>query len=257
VSLEWPLLPLVGAGLACIRLLALVLTAPVFGHVAIPLRVRAALAVVFAAALAPALPATPPALLTPEALALAALGEALVGACLGITASLVLAALGLAAEVISVQGGIGAAALFDPTSGAASPALGKLASATALVVFLAVGGHHVLLEAAAHSFAVVPAGGSGLAVLLEQTAALGAFVFETALRLCAPFTAALLLSNLTVGALGRLIPQLNLMSVQLPAQIAITFLLLTAAAAPLVNVLAGLLGPRQSELFGGLLGGAP
>jgi flagellar biosynthetic protein FliR len=257
VSLELPLLPLVGAGLACVRLLALVLSAPFFGHAAIPLRVRLALAVVLTAALAPGLPAHVPAELTPGALALAALGEALVGACLGVTASLVLAALGVAAELISVQGGIGAAALFDPTSGAASPALGLLAQATALVVFLAVGGHHVLLEAAAHSFVVLPAGGTGLVDLLRHTVTLGGFVFATALRLAAPFTAALLLSNLTVGALGRLIPQLNLMSVQLPAQIAISLALLAVCATPLVDVLAGLLGVGQAELLAGLLGGAP
>jgi flagellar biosynthetic protein FliR len=257
VSFELPLLPLVAAGLACVRMLALVLSAPFFGHAAIPLRMRLALAVLFTAALAPALPAHVPAELTPGALVLAALVEALVGACLGVTASLVLAALGVAAELISVQGGIGAAAVLDPTSGAASPALGLLAQSSALIVFLAVGGHHVLLEAAARSFTALPAGGAGLVPLLQHVAGLGAFVFETGLRLAAPFTAALLLSNLTVGALGRLIPQLNLMSVQLPAQIAISLALLAASATPLVDVLAGLLGDGQAELLAGLLEGAP
>jgi flagellar biosynthetic protein FliR len=257
MTLELPLLPLVGAGLACVRLLVLVLTAPFFGNAAIPLRTRLALSVVLTAALAPALPAQPPVSLEPGALALAALGEALTGACLGVTASLVLAALGVAAELISVQGGIGAAALFDPTSGAASPALGLLAQSTALVVFLAVGGHHVLLEAAAHSFEVVPAGGAGLVPLAQHAASLGGFVFATALRLAAPFTAALLLTNLTVGALGRLIPQLNLMSVQLPAQIAISLGLLAVCATPLVDVLASLLGAGQAELLASVLGGAP
>jgi len=257
VTFELPLLPLYAAGLATLRLLALVLTAPVFGHTALPLRSRLAVALVLAAALAPGLPAPVAAAAGPAPLALAALCEALVGACLGVTASLVLAALGVAAELISVQGGIGAAALFDPSSGAASPAIGLLAEATALVVFLAVGGHHVLLEAAARSFETLPAGGAGLAALFAQAAGLGGFLFETALRLAAPFTAALLLSNLVVGALGRLIPQLNLMSVQLPAQIAISFALLAVAAAPLVDVLAGLLGRGQAELLAGLIGGAP
>jgi flagellar biosynthetic protein FliR len=257
MSFELPLSPLLGAGLAFVRLLAFVLTAPFFGNTAIPLRARIALAVLFAAAVAPGLPAPHPPALEPDALALAALGEALVGVCVGITAWIVLAALGIAAELISVQGGIGAAALFDPTSGAASPALGLLAQSTALVVFLAVGGHHVLLEAAAHSFALLPAGGAGIVEAVRHSAALGGFVFATGLRLAAPFTAALLLSNLTVGALGRLIPQLNLMSVQLPAQIAISLALLAVCATPLVDVLAGLLRGGQAELLQHVLGGAP
>lgn len=257
MTLELPLASIVALGLACVRLLALLLSAPFFGHGAIPMRVRGALGVLLTLVMAPAIPVALPADASLLALAWAALGEALVGLCLGITASLVLAALGVATELLSVQGGIGAAALFDPSTGAASPALGLLTRSLGLVVFLAVGGHHVLLEATARSFTVLPAGGVGLVPVLEQAASFGSYVFETAFRLAAPFTAALLLSNLTVGVLGRLIPQLNLMSVQLPAQIAISLALLTVAAVPLVDVLGALLGESQAGLLDSLLGVQP
>lgn len=254
MSVTLPLAPLVASGLASLRLLALFSTAPFFAHSAVPPRVRLALAVVIAAGLAPALAAPPG--LEAGTLAVAALQELLIGACLGVTASLVFAGVGLMAEVASVQGGIGAAAAFDPTSDASSVALGSLARMLALVLFLALDGHHALLVAAVRSFELAPAGPTGLASLLGRAAGLGADVFETALRLAAPFTAALLLANVLMGVLGRVIPQLNLMSLQLPAQIAITLGLLAAAAAPFADVLASAIQLETERLLGTLVGGA-
>jgi flagellar biosynthetic protein FliR len=225
---------LVAFGLASIRMLALVLTAPFFAHSAIPLRVRTPLALLLAFTLAPS--ETDVALNT-ASLALAALGEALIGASLGIAASLLFAAIGLAAEVASVQGGLSAAAALDPASGATSVALGTLAQMMALLVFLAVDGHHELLRVVAHGFELLPPGALSL-TSLANVASLGTPLFADGLRLAAPYTGALMLSNVVVGLLGRTIPQLNLLSVQLPAQIAIVFGLFALGAVPFCDAVA-------------------
>lgn len=242
---------LIAFGLASIRLLAFVFTAPFFSHAAIPLRVRGGLALLLALALAPA---QADVAWNPVALAAAALGEALLGAALGIAASAPFAALGLAAEATSVQGGLGAAAALDPASGASTMALATLAQGIALLVFLAVGGHHELLRGLAQGFAWIPPGALSLEAL-GSASALGAGVFVDGLRFAAPYTGALLLSNVVVGLLGRTIPQLNLMSVQLPAQIAIVFGLFALGAAPFCDAVAEFapdaLAPALALLAGG------
>lgn len=225
---------LIAFGLASIRLVAFVLTAPFFSHAAIPMRIRGAFAVLLALALAPAETSVAA---EPASLALAALGEALLGACFGVAATLPFAAIGLAAETTSVQGGLGAAAALDPASGASTMALATLAQGIALLVFLAVGGHHELLRAVAQGFAWIPPGTLSLEAL-GSVSSLGAELFVDGLRFAAPYTGALMLSNVVVGLLGRTIPQLNLLSVQLPAQIAIVFGLFALGAVPFCDAVA-------------------
>ena len=59
---------------------------------------------------------------------------------------------------------------------------------------------------------------------------MGGVLFEVAVRIAAPVTAAMLLANIAVGILGRTIPQLNLMALQLPAHVGVTLLLMGVGA---------------------------
>ena len=223
--------------LAMIRLLGVFLFAPFFGHAAVPMRVRVGLAFLVAwmgAAHWAVVP--PPAEMGP--IALAVLQEAVIGVSLGLATSLVFAGFALMTEFASIQGGLGAAAAIDPASGANSVVLTQLVQWFALTVFLAVGGHHLVLKAVLTSFEHLPLGaGLPSAETFAGLASLGSGIFELALRLAAPFTAVMLLSNLAVGMLGRAIPQLNLMALQRPAHIGITLLILALGAGPLVAAL--------------------
>jgi flagellar biosynthetic protein FliR len=253
VSLVIPHGELVAFGLASIRMLALMLTAPFFSQQAVPWKVRTPLALLLAWALAPHAATIP---LEAVPLLLAALGEALIGAAFGLTAALLFAAVGLAGEIASLQGGLGAAAAIDPTSNASSVALSTLAQLVALLVFLAVEGHHALLRAVAHGFTALPPGALSLEALASLPS-LGAPLFADGLRLAAPYTGALMLSNVVVGLLGRTIPQLNLLSVQLPAQIAIVLGLFALGAVPFADAIAEGAHAGGERALALLTGGAP
>ena len=254
MTFSLPIATGVAFGLVSVRLLAFLLTAPLFSHVAIPMRLRAAFAVLVAIGLAPGIALEPE--LHPATLALSVLAEALVGGCLGLGSGLLFAAVGMMAEVASVQGGLAAAAALDPSSGATSVALGALAEIAALLVFLAVDGHHDLLRAFAHSLELLPPGADVLPAL-ARAPELGAALFADGLRLSAPFTGALLLSNVLVGVLGRTIPQLNLMSVQLPAQVALVLGLFALGAAPFCDAVVSGSALATERALGVLAGGAP
>ena len=239
---------------ASLRILALFTAAPLFGHSAVPVRVRVAFAVVVSAAVAPSVEL--PLGSGSVAWGGLVLQESLIGLALGFSMRLIFAAFDLLGEFVSIQGGLGAATVVDPASGASSLALATTLQTFMLLVFLAMDGHHDVVRAAAHSYAVLPPGG-GLpaAGAFLGIAKLGGEIFAMAARLAAPFTVAMLVSNIAVGIMGRAIPQLNLMMLQLPAHVAMTLGLLLLGAGTLVDAARGDLAAWPERSLGLLVSG--
>ncbi len=258
MTLDLPLELLWTLPLASVRVLALMLTAPIFGHAAVPLRVRVAVGIVLAAFISPSI-VPHVAVVDPSPLEAAGLvgREALIGAALGFGLRVIFDVFAPVGELISIQGWLGAANVLDPSSGASSGVLGVLLQVFSLVVFLAVDGHHALLRGIALSFERLPIGGAALpAAAFSMISGLGATLFDVAARLAAPVTVVMLVVNVGVGILGRSIPQLNLMALQLPAHIAITLLILGVIANPLGEAIAGILTGFTNDVFTAFLGGA-
>ena len=209
------------------RWIAVFVAAPIFSHKSVPLRVRTALALLAAVACLPGVASAGPPPTESLAVAAALGGEGLTGVPLGFALRLIFAGFGLVGEFMAVQGGLGAATVLDPASGTSSVVLTSLLQFYALAVFLAVEGHHAIVRAAARSFQVLAPGGALLpADSFAAVSAFGGTLFEVGVRLAAPVTAVMLVSNVVVGSLGRVIPQLNLMALQLPAHIGVTLLVL-------------------------------
>jgi flagellar biosynthetic protein FliR len=248
---------LLGGLLASVRVTALVATAPVFGHLAVPVRIRAGLAVAIAMALAPALP-VPAIAATTDAFGIVAAvtGEIAMGAALGFASRLVFDAVGLLGGVFSAQGGLGAASVVDPASGAPSTAPSMLFEAIAVLVWFSIDGHHALLRAAAFSFDLTAPGG-GLAVpSLLGVARLGGDLFATATRLAAPILVAMGIANVGLGVLGRALPEMNLMMVQIPAHVLFGFGVLLAGATPFGEALGKTLAAWSVRAATAVLGGS-
>ena len=252
MSVAIPLDFVLGFALALARLLGVFLFAPIFGHAAVPLRVRVGTASALAWLAAPGIGVD---FGTTSAFGLAVAREALIGASLGFAASLVFSGFALMAELAAVQGGLGAAAVLDPASGSNSVVLTTLVGTVAALVFLATGSYHDVLRAVFLSFDELPAGAGSLpAAGFGAIAHAGALVFEVAVRIAAPFTVAMLLSNIAVGMLGRAIPQMNLIALQLPAQIGLTLALLALAAGLIVEAFAQTLDLQLPGLMASLWG---
>jgi flagellar biosynthetic protein FliR len=177
------------------------------------------------------------------------LGEALIGVAMGFAARVIFAAFSLLGEFISLQGGLGAARVLDPTSGASSVVLAAAFQSFSLLTFLAIDGHHALLLSAAESFQQLPLGGGGPSLgVLAAIGQTGSMVYALALRLALPVTVAMLVTNAALGLLGRAIPQLNLMTLQLPAHVAFLLLLVALGARGMLDLMAESLLPWLSGL---------
>jgi len=197
-----------------LRILALFAAAPAFSSVAIPIRAKVALAVAITVAVAGTVKETVPLDLS-WATAVLAVEQVLIGVVIGFAMQLTMAAMGLAGEFVGLQMGFGFASLFDAQSGFQVPVIGNFFNLVALLLFVALNGHLVLLGVLVKSFAVVPiAAGSGIgAGGWRALAGAGATLFQMGFWLSLPVIAVLLLTHLAVGFVSRVAPQFNVMSV--------------------------------------------
>lgn len=244
-----PLLMLTAA-----RLAGMLLVAPVFGHQALPARLRIVLALAIALAVvgrlgvAPALPSS----LASFALALAA--EAAVGALIGYMARLVFAGVELGAFHVGAQLGVNLGDVFsaggdeDETS-----AIGGAYGVLTLGIFLLIGGHRDLIRGLLDTFgAVPPAALSFHGEILTVVAGLLTGSFELALRVSAPVLIALLLATAALGLLQRTLPQAHILSTGLPAR-ALVGLVMMAAGVSVVAWAFQAAWSRSSHLLPALL----
>lgn len=207
VDIGWLLATL----LLSLRVAAATVLAPVFGPSQVPGTVRVLLSLAIAAAIVAALPSVPtldnPLDSTPR-LAVAALSELLIGASLSFGFLAAYAATQVAGRILDIQMGFGAAYVLNPATEGFSPLLGSVFGMAAVAAFLALDGHHVLIQALALSAQTVPPGAPYTAdwdAVLKQSGVM--FTFGTALA--APVMLALLLADLSMAVLARSMPSLN------------------------------------------------
>jgi flagellar biosynthesis protein FliR len=153
--------------------------------------------------------------------------EIIIGAVLGLTARLTISALEVAGSVIAQQLGLGFVTSVDPTQGEQGVILGTFLTMLGITLFFATDMHYLVIAALNDSYTLfepgeMPAAGD-VAALMTRTVS-GAF--RIGVQLSAPFLAFGLLFNLGLGVLSRLMPQMQVFFVALPASILIGFLFL-------------------------------
>ena len=197
-----------------LRVLALFATAPAFSSIAVPVRAKVALAFVIAIVLAQSVQQSAPLTLS-WTTAVLAVEQVLVGIAIGFAMQVTLAAMGLAGEFVGVQMGFGISSLYDIQSGISVPVMTNFFNLSALLLFLALNGHLLLLGVLLRSFTVVPiAANGGIAPDgWRSLARAGALLFQMGVWLALPVIAVLLAAHLAVGFVSRVAPQFNVMSV--------------------------------------------
>lgn len=205
------------------RISGLFSTAPFFGSRNIPTYAKAGMSLLLSYIVFPAVFSAQTVI--PEALpayvALVA-GEFLLGLIFGFASSLIMQAIQMAGHILDVQIGFGMVNVFDPQFGQQIPLLGNFKYILALMVFLAINGHHILLSALVASFKLVPVTGvvfpPSLAwFILDMVSGAFAIAFKISL----PVLVSLVLADVAFGILARTMPQMNIFVVGIPAKLII------------------------------------
>ena len=190
------------------------------------------------------------------------LKEAIVGLVLGLVVYIVFSAVQIAGGFIDFQMGFAMANIVDPQTGAQSPLMGQFFNFLLLLVFLAINGHHLVLDGIFYSYQFMPIDQFfpkfGDAESIEYIMKLFVAVFAIAFQMSAPIIATLFLVTLALGITGKTVPQLNIFVVGFPIKIAVGFILLVTMMGVMVEVMEkviemGIMGMRNLMI---VLGGS-
>ncbi|MWN06671.1 flagellar biosynthetic protein FliR [Gilliamella sp. Pas-s95] len=210
-----------------VRILALIMTAPLLGEKEIPNRVKIGLALLITILL----PSSP---LDDNIKIYSLMGiviiaqQIMIGAVIGFTMQLAFMAMRFAGELIGMQMGLGMATFFDPIGGPSTSVLSRLINVIALLMFLNFDGHLWLLYGISNSFEIMPIGlmslqANGYLVVLDVSKLL----FINGIMLALPLMTLLLIVNISLGLLNRMTPQLSIFVVGYPATLLLGLFMLT------------------------------
>lgn len=226
------------AGLVFARLGAILMLMPGFGEPGIPPRVRLAFALAFSLAVGPSLASgLPPIPENTGVLVAMIAGEAVIGLMIGAAARLMLAVASVAGQVIGYQTGLAMAQSFDPAAGQSGALPAAFLNLTFITLLFATNLHHLLLQAAAGSYTIMPA---GEAPMWGDAAAWALNIFIDAfligVQIATPLIAFGLLFYLGLGVLARMMPQVQIFFIAMPLNILIGFSILAIALGTMAMV---------------------
>jgi flagellar biosynthetic protein FliR len=201
--------------LVLVRVSGLVAFAPFFSSTAIPVRAKAVFVGLVSLLLAPLVAALPHAQASITSSAI--VGELAVGLVYGLSLTLLNEMLLFAGQIVGVQFSYSLVNLLDPASAIQTPLLGDLFQLMGTLVVIAAGLDRILLASVIRSFRVAPLGAFALSPVsaIAIVRAAGG-IFLAALELAAPVLAATMLVEIAVSLLGKLSPQLPVMSLTVP-----------------------------------------
>lgn len=208
--------------LVMVRFSGLIVTAPVLSSNNFPVMGKIGLIGGLSMALTPVLPALP-APLPAETIpfVIVALGELLIGMALGLVMQIVFAAIQIAGQVMDMQSGFGLINVFNPALETQVPLFGFMFFILAVLYLLTTFGHHLMILSLVSTFSRVPVGGFAPDTsMMGQMAAWAGLMFNDAVLLAAPVAGAMMLAYVTMGIMGRAVPQLNLFVIGFPLTIA-------------------------------------
>jgi flagellar biosynthesis protein FliR len=233
------------------RVGTLVMLMPGIGEQMIPVRVRLAVALLLTLVLFPLTRTLLPSGGTPASIIAVLIGEIAVGLVLGLAVRMVVGALQTAGNIVAQQLGLAFAMSVDPAMGGQQAAIGNFLTLLGITLIFAADLHHLAIMAIRDSYAFLPPAGvpevGDAAMLAMRAVGRG---FALAVQIAAPFIAFGILFNLGLGVLSRLMPQLQVFFLAMPATILIGMLLLLVALGVMMGVFLEDLAQFLAELGG-------
>jgi flagellar biosynthesis protein FliR len=228
-TVDWPAMASAMV-LVLLRVSGLMVFAPFFSSRGFPNRIRALFAITVAWSLAPVVSALPAA--HSEISFSAILGELSVGFIYGLVLMMLNEIMIFSGQILGVQFSFSLVNLMDPNTQVQTALLGEFFSMYGTLMLVAAGLHRTLLAALMRSFVIAPVGAvvmdakSGAAI-----AAMFGGVLLCGLQLAAPVMAATILVELAIALLGRMSPQIPVLSFTVPAKTLIGYGLMIGSLA--------------------------
>jgi flagellar biosynthetic protein FliR len=238
-----------------VRVLSILMTAPIFSQRSIPVPAKIGLAGLLSLLLFPVVTSHFSDVSNPipqemSRFLLVMAQEILVGVLIGFVSNLVFVAIDMAAKIMGLQIGFQGANLLNPLSNTPSSALEQFYSLLILMLFLAINGHHWLIAALARTFEITPPGTFVLTQLsIERLMALTNETFATAIRIALPIIGTLLLADLGLGLVARAVPQVQVFFLGMPLKMGLGLLVLALTMIVTLPLFKDLLGNMVTNVL--------
>lgn len=221
------------------RNIGLLITAPLFQSRNLPPMVRVSIALFLSFLFTPLLEPLPVRSVSFGLFAFSLLQELALGLLMGYILFLTFAGLQLAGQLVDLPMGFSMVNVLDPQTGGQMPIIGQLYFIIALWIFILVKGDHILLTVLAQSFRLLPVGGEilfakGLPYMIKAFGNL----FLLAVQVALPIFGVLFLTDMGLGVLAKLVPQINVFFLGFPLKIFLGLFLLILSLPVLLRWLA-------------------
>jgi flagellar biosynthetic protein FliR len=164
------------------------------------------------------------------------LKEIFIGFSLGMIVNIFIGAFSYAAEIISYLMGLTVLNIFNPAFGQTSVLSGYFLFLFYLLFFIS-GAYQIFIGALFKSFEVIPLSSFNINNgVFEFIIKKSSDIFLLSFQMAFPFILVLLVFNIVLALVNRLIPQINVFIVGLPAQIFIGFVILIFASSLIISV---------------------
>jgi len=207
--------------LALFRVTAILMVTPIFGDKTIPPQVKAACAFLISLVLFPII-GHGVVIPTSSSLIFMLLAgrEILAGLIIGYASTLIFCTVRLSGEYVNRNMGLGMARIIDPTTNQRVAAISNFQYTLAILMFLAIDGHHWLLVAVSKSFEIIPVGGACFDNAVgEKLIGMVGQVFPVAVKIIAPAFVVLILMQISIALISRAVPGMNVLIVGMPLRI--------------------------------------
>ncbi|WP_339063300.1 flagellar biosynthetic protein FliR [Tepidibacillus marianensis] len=239
--------------LVFIRMTSFFVTAPVFASKGVPTLFKLGLAIFISLLVLPVIKVDITNLILDGTYVFYIFRELLVGLALGWIAQLLFTAVQVAGSFIDLQIGFAIANVIDPQTGIQSPLMGNFKYMFAMLLFLALDGHHLFIDGIVSSYYKIPIGMDWIAQLNHESTirfVLDVFnqMFVIAFKMAAPIVGTVFLSDIALGIVSRTVPQLNIFVVGLPIKIFVAFLIMIVIAPGFIYILKQLFDQTFSSM---------
>ncbi|MCP4646022.1 MAG: flagellar biosynthetic protein FliR [bacterium] len=224
------------------RFAGLMVSAPVLGSRNFPIRAKAGVAAMMAVLVVPTI-ATLDQPLPSGAMEFGVfvLGETLIGLMIGFVLTLVFAAVQVAGQIVDMLSGFALMNVFNPALETQVPVFGFFYYVVAALFLLAINGHHLMIQGLVATFETIPLGGFAIhPALLREASTWGSDMFYYGLLIATPPAGALMLAYVSMGLMGRVVPQIHLFVVGFPVTIALGLLTVALALQSYIFMLDGM-----------------
>lgn len=178
------------------------------------------------------------------------ISEFLFGVLIGFVSDLLVTSIQFAGSIIDAQAGLSVAAMLDPSSGNNAALFEQMLNWVALMIFLLMDGHHMILSSLFQSFSLFPVGiDLNLAAGARYVVTLVTEIFLIAAKLSAPIVLVVFIVDFAFGLLNRVAEQINVFQLGFQLKPIVSLIIFLAITPGMIGVLASIMEGLMMRLL--------